>query len=932
MLKCIYLIITKILLTMKDKTYIEELLNSFDVLFTVASKNGKLLFANNAVFSKLGYSRKEILEMNVLDLHPDEYREEAIIVFDEMIKGNKEFCNIPLKKKDGSNIPVETKAWEAKWLGRDCIFGISSNLSKQREAFDKLQKYFEINPIPIAISDAETGIFIDVNESFLQTLGYLRDEVLGRTSDDLGLFVDPNDRKEITASILKNGKVENAEIRFRTKDGAIRSGLFSGTVIRTQTGNVFLTIMSDITEKISLTEDLLRKESLLRLAVEASIKFLNNINPGNLQSTIDSIIESVGKFYDVDRSYVFIFSDDLKYSSNTNEWCNEGIEPQKENLQNIPSEILSWWIDKLKKGEIINISDVDLLPPEASDIKEILQSQQIETLIVFPLSRGTELVGYFGFDLVGRKRQWQNEEIESVMIFARMITSGFIMLKSEVVEMKVKEQLKSLDLAKDRFLANLSHEMRTPLNGIIGYTELLKSLSLDNEQKEYLSNIETCSKGLLQLVNDILDLSRIKAGTIKLKEEPFYFLKLVNWLKSFFKKQAHDKGTKLLFNIDSSITGLLVGDEERIKQVFINIIGNSIKFTENGKISISCTKRSQDSRELILDVSIKDTGIGVSEEIQKIIFEPFAQENKEYTSERGAGLGLSICKNLIEIMGGNIDIKSLKGRGTTVNFSLRLNKIIETHQIKNIERKRALEKKIKNISILLAEDDTISARLFMEMLKKMGLTCKHVISGTEAFKSVKEKNYHIIFMDVRMPEMDGITATRKIRKMKKGEDQPAIIAVSAYATTEEENNCLKAGMNSYITKPIDMNRIIEIIEKYGKAPVKHNPRKKVNSRSKCISVMMKETQIDEKTCEELIEAFIKQSKSLTKIIREKITIGNTEDVSRPLHRLKGSSANIRAKHIYDNIVQAEKSFIEKDMEKVLTLTGIIEEHIETLAR
>jgi len=188
---------------MKYKIDIEKMLNSFDVLFFVVAENEKIIFANDAVYSRLGYSQKELLKMKVLDFHPDEYKKEAESIFAEMLKGNRKTCNIPLIKKDGSYIPVETKAWQAKWFGEDCIFGISSDLSEQQELLDKLQKYFGVNPTPMAISSIETGRFIDVNDAFLKMLGYSRNEVLGKTSSELKIFVNYNDREKRSLKCLK---------------------------------------------------------------------------------------------------------------------------------------------------------------------------------------------------------------------------------------------------------------------------------------------------------------------------------------------------------------------------------------------------------------------------------------------------------------------------------------------------------------------------------------------------------------------------------------------------------------------------------------------------------------------------------------------------------------------------------------------------------
>jgi len=368
---------------------------------------------------------------------------------------------------------------------------------------------------------------------------------------------------------------------------------------------------------------------------------------------------------------------------------------------------------------------------------------------------------------------------------------------------KAKVSAEEANNAKSRFLANMSHEIRTPLNGILGLTEVILGEELNNEHRKFLEIIRESGKNLTQLINDILDFSKIESGNLRLENINFNFAETVKSNISPYKFMADQKGVILSYSVDESIPKEVIGDPTRISQIITNLIGNAIKFTDNGSVGISFSLLENRSDGITIQGIVRDTGIGIPVEKEKLIFQSFTQADNTITRKYGGtGLGLSIVKSLLQQMDGDISIQSpadpILNRGSVFTFSLKLKLPVTQLEAAPVAPQERLMFKKKQ-HILIVDDNNVNLLVAKSMVKKFGATVTTVDSGIEAIEMVKANDcYDMILMDIQMPKLNGHDATRQLRKLN---FTKPIVALSANAYSEDVQNSLNSGMNDHVQKP-----------------------------------------------------------------------------------------------------------------------------------
>lgn len=375
---------------------------------------------------------------------------------------------------------------------------------------------------------------------------------------------------------------------------------------------------------------------------------------------------------------------------------------------------------------------------------------------------------------------------------------------------------------KENFLANMSHEIRTPLSGILGFTNLLQKRPLDETSAEFVSSIQRSGENLMAIINDILDLSKIEAGMMRITPGIFSINGLVNSVETFFVERAKEKGLTLSSKIDSSIPDTLNGDATRLTQILVNLIGNAIKFTHQGSINIEIYNKQQSENEVIIGFKISDTGIGIDKDKLSEVFERFNQgEDSTTRNYGGTGLGLSIVRSLIQLQNGNIEVSSEQGKGTTFHFYIPYG--IAKEQITTLPSVNTQYFKDKSnapLKVLVVDDNAINQSLMKHLLSQWNINFEIVSNGLEAVEYLRNNASDLVLMDIQMPQMDGYVATQKIRE-ELNLNIP-IIAMTAHALAGEREKCLSRGMNEYISKPIKEEELFKLISNFGLANQNQN--------------------------------------------------------------------------------------------------------------
>ena len=392
-------------------------------------------------------------------------------------------------------------------------------------------------------------------------------------------------------------------------------------------------------------------------------------------------------------------------------------------------------------------------------------------------------------------------------IFSQFRQQNKLIFKLDSSEKTSREALQ----VKENFLANMSHEIRTPLNAILGFTHLLKRRQNDAGSAEFIDSIEKAGENLMAIINDILDLSKIEAGMMRIVVSPFSVRGLTQSIETLFKEKVREKGLSLKIVVAADVPDTLLGDATRLTQILVNLIGNAIKFSDKGTVQLSFYKKSAVNDKIQLGVRVSDTGIGISQEKLIRIFERFNQAEDSITRNYGGtGLGLSIVKTLIQLQDGSIEVRSEPGIGTIFDFFIPYSIAAEQFSLPFKLNEAAISSIINpSLQLLVVDDNVMNQSLMKHLLEQRSLSFTIVSNGIEALEALREKLFDVILMDIQMPRMDGYTATRHIREDL--ELQIPIIAMTAHAMAGEREKCISYGMNEYISKPINEDLLFTLI-------------------------------------------------------------------------------------------------------------------------
>jgi signal transduction histidine kinase/CheY-like chemotaxis protein len=400
----------------------------------------------------------------------------------------------------------------------------------------------------------------------------------------------------------------------------------------------------------------------------------------------------------------------------------------------------------------------------------------------------------------------------SIVVAILLVWQLFRVQRANRAARASQKEAEHANAAKSEFLANMSHEIRTPLNGIIGMTELVLDGPLTEEKRADLEVVRSSGESLLNIISDVLDFSKIEAGQMTIAEAPFALQPLVWEILMLFTARARQKNLEFRLNYDPALPEWVLGDAGRIRQIVMNLVSNALKFTDTGSVTIQAEKHHRTYADVHLRISIRDSGIGIPEEQRHRLFAKFTQlDTSAARKYGGTGLGLAISKRLAELMGGSVDFSSRSGTGSTFWFDVTL-RIASAPRPRKVDPvSPALGVREVRPRILVAEDNAVNQRLMVRCLEKLGCEVDVASNGVEALQKWRQSLYNLVLMDCQMPEMDGYEATAQIRSREQGSSRTPIVAITAHAMSGDRERCLQAGMDDYLSKPIDLERLARIV-------------------------------------------------------------------------------------------------------------------------
>lgn len=635
--------------------------------------------------------------------------------------------------------------------------------------------------------------------------------------------VHPEDLPVVQQSMRHSaGTMENWNCAFRIKDahgnyqwmeGVGKPVKKSDAKIR---GYGLITPSQDHLKALKESEEKLQSLNELHSLINNFSSALMQTDVHELHDAIEHTLAQLGEYAGVDRVYIFEHEPTEDVVNNTFEWCNEGINPEIDNLQGIPFDAVPRWRARFDKNEHVYIPLVSEIADEYHVEKQILEPQGIISLLAIPMYYGENFIGFIGFDSVKKKRIWSQEHIALLRLAGEIIAGSIFREHFEKQIIEARRIAEEANKAKSEFLANMSHEIRTPMNAILGFSEILLNTIGDEKNRNYLNTVLSSGRTLLSLINDILDLSKIEAGHMEIASEPVQLSVVFKEIHHIFHGRIEEKNLKFKIEIHEDLPDVVVMDDVRLRQILFNLVGNAIKFTPKGTVTLSALSKPNNDQVSNIDLEIKvsDTGIGIDPAYHQKIFNSFYQIESDNTRKYGGtGLGLSITQKLAHILGGSIRVESEVGKGSCFIIDFK-NIGTAAYKPEALESFNWIDKevKFKNARLLIVDDVDFNRELVKSFLADFNLIMLEAHNGKTGVELARMHLPDLILMDLRMPEMNGYEATEILSNLPETSHIP-VVAFTASSMKHDEGLIRKL-FKDYLRKPIGRNELISCLIRF----------------------------------------------------------------------------------------------------------------------
>ncbi len=578
--------------------------------------------------------------------------------------------------------------------------------------------------------------------------------------------------------------------------------------------------LAEAAERRSAEEALRQRLAVEEVLATISTRFVN-VADEEVDNEIFEGLQAIGQIVESDYIYFDWFSLDLTQIEHSYAWAYDSRMIPK---QRLALSEYQWTLRQFNQRQSISITHPHQLPPEATAEKIWLNHLQGQSWFAMPLFLGKTLAGVCGLTSKDTGKNWSDEDIRLLRMVGEATLNVLARRRWQNTLHQAKESAEAANQSKSTFLANMSHELRTPLNAILGFSQLMaRDASLTSEHKRNLNTIRRSGEHLLTLINDILEMSKIEAGRVTLQEDNFNLHQLLADVKEMFRARAFEKGLTLKFELAFDVPKYIFLDQHKLRQILINLLGNAIKFTSEGYVSLRvyCDSAHQpdvSSKRQTIMFEVKDTGVGIAPKDMGMLFDPFVQTASGKKSQEGTGLGLSISRQFVQMMGSDIAVNSAIGQGATFSFSVNPKpiKMVDNDpgvQEVAVRRIIGLEPHQPAYRILIVEDDAVNRRLLFNMLSSLGFLVREAVNGVEGVRLWRQWQPHLVWMDMRMPEMDGYEATRQIKSTRYGQ-KTVVVALTASAFAEDRERIMNSGCNDFVSKPFSETEIFSALTRH----------------------------------------------------------------------------------------------------------------------